>query len=59
MVWCGLIQAVADIIKQCVTAQPRHGERWRRIAKSMENAHAKADVLLKLVAADLLKEAPP
>ena len=52
-------QTVADVMKQCVAAQPRHGERWQRVAKANQNAHAKTETLLKLVAADLLDEPPP
>jgi hypothetical protein len=39
--------------------QPRHGERWQRVAKRLENAHKGTEALLKLVAADIMKEPPP
>ena len=42
-----------------VMAQPRHGERWQRVAKRLENAHKSAEAILKLVAADILAESPP
>jgi len=43
----------------CVMAQPRHGERWQRVAKRLENAHKSTEAVLKLVAVDILAEAPP
>lgn len=34
----------ADVLKRCVGAEPRYGERWQRVAKALANAHQKAEV---------------
>ena len=47
------------VLDKCIAQEPRHGERWQRVAKSPANAHQPVDVILKRVAVELDKEAPP
>lgn len=42
-----------DLIKKCVTADPRHGEVWTSVSKDLENIDAKTEEVLKKVAAKL------
>ena len=37
--------------KRCAAAEPRHGERWQRVAKAPANAHLPLDAILKKVVA--------
>ena len=50
---------VAEIVKKCVQAEPKHGERWQRVSKNPQNAHAPIETVLKLVALDIEKEPAP
>jgi pre-mRNA-processing factor 6 len=34
-------------VRRCVEAEPRHGEVWCRVRKSVKNWHDTVDVLLK------------
>ena len=43
-------------MRRFLAAEPRHGERWQRVAKDPAAAHAKPEVLLKRVAAELDKD---
>ena len=49
----------AEVLKKCVAAEPRHGERWQRVAKNPKNAHAPVDKILKLVTIDVENEPAP
>ena len=49
----------AEVVKKCVMAEPRHGERWQRVAKNPKNAHASVDKILKLVKYDIEHEPAP
>lgn len=49
----------AEVLKKCIAAEPRHGERWQRVAKNPKNAHADVDKILKLVAIDVETEPAP
>ena len=55
----GTPEAAAAILAKCVAQEPRHGERWQRVAKAPANAHQPVDIILKRVALDLEKELPP
>ncbi len=55
----GGAEAAAEVAKRCAAAEPRHGERWQRVAKAPANAHLPLDAILKKVVADLDKEPPP
>ena len=43
-------------MKRFVAAEPRHGERWQRVAKDPANVHQKPEALLKRVVLDLDKD---
>ena len=43
------------VLKRCLAAEPRYGERWQRVAKDPAFAHQKPEAVLKRVAADLDK----
>eukprot|EP00887_Chlorella_sp_A99_P001425 scaffold8.g1425.t1 len=49
----------AEVLRRCVAAEPRHGERWQRVAKALANAHQGTEVLLKRTVIDLDREPPP
>jgi len=36
-----------DVLKRCVAAEPKHGEKWQAISKAVENSHQPVEVLLK------------
>ncbi|KAI8062681.1 PRP1 splicing factor, N-terminal-domain-containing protein [Gongronella butleri] len=38
------------VIKRCVQAEPRHGERWQPVAKDMDNVFRRTEEILKLCA---------
>ena len=44
------------VMKRFVAAEPRHGERWQRVAKDPANVHQKPEALLKRVVLDLDKD---
>ena len=48
-----------EVLKRAVAAEPRHGERWQRVAKNPANAHSSVEHILKLVVKDLETELPP
>jgi len=49
----------AAVLSRCVSANPRHGERWTRVAKAPQNEHLNTGEVLQLVAADIANEPPP
>ena len=50
------IQPVQEaVLKRCLAAEPRYGERWQRVAKDPASAHQKPEAILKRVVADLDK----
>lgn len=42
-----------------LAAEPRHGERWARVAKDPQNAHQPLEAILKQVAAEIDATAAP
>jgi pre-mRNA-processing factor 6 len=36
-----------DVLKRCVAAEPKHGEKWQAITKAVENSHQPVEALLK------------
>ncbi|GAB2274984.1 Protein STABILIZED1 [Dionaea muscipula] len=38
-----------DVLKRCVAAEPKHGEKWQVVSKAVENAHQPTEVILKKV----------
>ncbi|GMJ13055.1 STARIK 1, EMBRYO DEFECTIVE 2770, STABILIZED 1 [Hibiscus trionum] len=45
-----------DVIKRCVAAEPKHGEKWQAISKAVENSHQPTEAILKKVVVALGKE---
>ncbi|KAL8142470.1 hypothetical protein V2J09_015502 [Rumex salicifolius] len=45
-----------DVLKRCVAAEPKHGEKWQVISKAVENAHQPVEAILKKVVLALGKE---
>jgi len=43
----------AEVVKKCVSVEPRHGEVWQRVAKDPKNAHKSVEEILKMVAAEI------
>ena len=42
-----------DVIARCERNDPKHGERWSRVSKSLENPHASCSVILQKTALDI------
>ncbi|CAL5094896.1 unnamed protein product [Urochloa decumbens] len=36
-----------DVLDRCVAAEPKHGEKWQAITKSVQNSHLPVEALLK------------
>ncbi|XP_021716471.1 protein STABILIZED1-like isoform X1 [Chenopodium quinoa] len=36
-----------EVLKRCVTAEPKHGEKWQAISKAVEDAHQPTEAILK------------
>ena len=36
-----------EVLKRCVSAEPKHGEKWQAISKAVENSHQPVEALLK------------
>jgi pre-mRNA-processing factor 6 len=45
-----------DVLKRCVAAEPKHGEKWQAISKAVENSHQPTESILKKVVIALGKE---
>uniref|UniRef100_A0A0C9S9J4 TSA: Wollemia nobilis Ref_Wollemi_Transcript_239_3443 transcribed RNA sequence n=1 Tax=Wollemia nobilis TaxID=56998 RepID=A0A0C9S9J4_9CONI len=45
-----------DVLKRCIAAEPRHGERWTSISKAVENSHQPIEAILKKVVVAIGKE---
>ncbi|KAG6650223.1 hypothetical protein CIPAW_06G027000 [Carya illinoinensis] len=45
-----------DVLKRCIAAEPKHGEKWQAISKSVENSHQPTEAILKKVVVALGKE---
>lgn len=35
------------VIERCADAEPRHGEKWTKVSKAVENAHVSPQAILK------------
>lgn len=49
----------AEVLARAIAQEPRHGERWQRIAKDPANAHQNVEMILKKVVADMTQNALP
>ncbi|KAJ4825870.1 Protein STABILIZED1 [Turnera subulata] len=45
-----------DVLKRCVAAEPKHGEKWQAVSKAVENSHLPTEAILKKVVIELGKE---
>lgn len=45
-----------EVLKRCVAAEPKHGEKWQAISKAVENSHQPTEAILKKVVVALGKE---
>ncbi|KAL5702368.1 Protein STABILIZED1 [Ranunculus cassubicifolius] len=45
-----------DVLKRCISAEPKHGERWQKISKALENSHQTIEEVLKKTVSALAKE---
>ncbi|WCJ42174.1 Pre-mRNA-processing factor 6 [Euphorbia peplus] len=52
----GTVDNQKDVLKWCIAAQPKHGERWEKIANAGENANMENEAILTNVVAALVKE---
>ena len=51
---CVLLQAQQEsVLKKCIIAEPRHGERWCAVSKDVSNWQKHTDQLLPLVTKSL------
>ncbi|KAH7861766.1 hypothetical protein Vadar_030596 [Vaccinium darrowii] len=46
----------ADVLKRCIAAEPKHGEKWQAVSKAVENSHQPTEAILKKVVVALGKE---
>ena len=49
----------AEVLARAVTQEPRHGERWQRVAKDPTNAHQGVAAIMKKVVEDMQINALP
>ncbi|XP_020592456.1 protein STABILIZED1 [Phalaenopsis equestris] len=52
----GVDESQKDVLKRCISAEPKHGERWQAISKAVENSHLPVEAILKKVVFVLGKE---
>lgn len=45
-----------DVVKRCIAAEPKHGEKWQSISKAVENSHQPTEAILKKVLLALERE---
>ncbi|KAI3940978.1 hypothetical protein MKW92_005708 [Papaver armeniacum] len=43
----GTEETQRDVLKRCVAAEPKHGERWQAVSKAVENSHLPVEAILK------------
>ncbi|XP_078440246.1 pre-mRNA splicing factor-like protein [Wolffia australiana] len=52
----GSEEAQREVVQRCVAAEPKHGEKWTRVSKAVENSHLPTDAILNKVLVLLGKE---
>ncbi|XP_058213697.1 protein STABILIZED1-like [Rhododendron vialii] len=52
----GTEETRTDILKRCIAADPKHGEKWQALSKALENSHQPTEAVLKKVVVALGKE---
>lgn len=55
----GTEETQKDVLKRCMAAEPKHGEKWQAISKAVENSHLPTEALLKKAVVALGKEENP
>ncbi|VVA32772.1 PREDICTED: pre-mRNA-processing factor 6 [Prunus dulcis] len=45
-----------DVLRRCIAAQPKHGEKWQPISKALHNSHQPTEGILHQVVVELGKE---
>ncbi|XP_071711129.1 protein STABILIZED1-like [Rutidosis leptorrhynchoides] len=45
-----------EVLRKCIAAQPKHGDRWQPISKAVENSHQPVEVILNKLVVALEKE---
>lgn len=49
----------AQVLGEMKKAEPHHGERWQRVSKDPQNAHASLETILKKVILDIDNQPAP
>ncbi|KAI8553731.1 hypothetical protein RHMOL_Rhmol05G0039200 [Rhododendron molle] len=52
----GTKETQEDVLKRCIAAEPKYGERWEAVSKAVENSHQPTEAILKKVVVALGKE---
>ncbi|XP_058213696.1 protein STABILIZED1-like [Rhododendron vialii] len=52
----GTKETRADMLKRCIAADPKHGEKWQALSKAVENSHQPTEAVLKKVVVALGQE---
>ncbi|XP_045789815.1 protein STABILIZED1-like [Trifolium pratense] len=47
--WHGTEENQNNVLKRCVVAEPKHGEKWQAVSKAVENSHQSTESILKKV----------
>ncbi|XP_071713658.1 protein STABILIZED1-like [Rutidosis leptorrhynchoides] len=45
-----------EVLRKCIAAQPKHGDRWQPISKAVENSHQPVEVILNQLVLALEKQ---
>ncbi|PWA91115.1 hypothetical protein CTI12_AA093040 [Artemisia annua] len=45
-----------EVLRKCIAAEPKHGEKWQPISKAVENSHQPVEAILKKLVIALGKE---
>ncbi|KAI3826694.1 hypothetical protein L1987_00746 [Smallanthus sonchifolius] len=45
-----------EVLRKCIAAEPKHGEKWQPILKAVENSHQPVEAILKKLVVALGKE---
>ncbi|GJT95642.1 protein stabilized1 [Tanacetum coccineum] len=53
---CGTEHQHKEVLRKCVAAEPKFGEKWQAISKAVENSHQPIEAILKKSVAALVQE---
>ena len=48
-----------QVLEEMKKAEPHHGERWQRVSKDPQNAHASLETILRKVILDIDNQPAP